>query len=285
MRILLALRSAATRFIAPHDPTKWLASQPAKALAADFAKNGHIKIDQLLDKEMVAPYRDLYARFIAGDIDASKHRHDLGNHVAQQQKKEENVCQIMWPSDYIPGILEGPLHQRTGALARAVLGEDCVFDFDMLIYKAPHTSTEVPWHQDQAYWLDMPDKRALSCWVALDDATVDNGCMWFVSGSHKQPLRAHRQVQPGVHVLMCTDPVEGGVPYPLAAGGCTFHHGGTLHRTGGNVTALPRRAYIVNYRPKAMVEWSRERGFDHGRQGLKSFADADAERAASERKA
>lgn len=44
--------------------------------------------------------------------------------------------------------------------------------------------------------------------------------------------------------------MQGGVPYPLAAGGCTFHHGGTLHRTGGNVTALPRRAYIVNYRPK-----------------------------------
>ena len=44
-----------------------------------------------------------------------------------------------------------------------------------MIYKAPHTDTEVPWHQDQGYWLDMPDKRALSCWVccpcARDNAT------------------------------------------------------------------------------------------------------------------
>ncbi len=69
------------------------------------------------------------------------------------------------------------------------------FDFDMLIHKAPHTNTAVPWHQDQAYWPNAPDKRAVSCWVrmcvprvctevmclqvALDNATVDNGCMWF----------------------------------------------------------------------------------------------------------
>jgi hypothetical protein len=35
-----------------------------------------------------------------------------------------------------------------------------------MIYKGPYTDTEVPWHQDQGYWLDMPDKRALSCWVS-----------------------------------------------------------------------------------------------------------------------
>lgn len=59
-------------------------------------------------------------------------------------------------------------------MARALLGDDMVFDFDMMIYKAPHTDTDVPWHQDQAYWLDMPDKRALSCWVSQGVPTGGN---------------------------------------------------------------------------------------------------------------
>ena len=71
---------------------------------------------------------------------------------------------------------------------------------------------------------------------------------------------------------------------PLAAGGATFHAGRTLHYTRGNSTANPRRAYITNFRPAAMVAWEREHGFDHGRAGLDnidydlvdSFEDAGA---------
>ena len=60
-----------------------------------------------------------------------------------------------------------------------------------------------PWHQDEAYWLDMPDKRAVSFWVALQDVNVDNGCMWFVPGSHKLPLREHWKAKEGHHVETC----------------------------------------------------------------------------------
>ena len=59
-----------------------------------------------------------------------------------------------------------------------------------------------------------------------------------------------------------------GVAVPLAAGGATFHAGRTLHYTRGNTTANPRRAYITNFRPRAMVEWERAHGFDHGRAGM-----------------
>ena len=62
-----------------------------------------------------------------------------------------------------------------------------------------------------------------------------------------------------------------GVACPVAAGGCTVHTGRTLHYTGGNTTRQPRRAYIVNCRPAAMVAWEREHGFDHGRAGLDSI--------------
>ena len=49
----------------------------------------------------------------------------------------------------------------------------------------------------------MPDKRAISFWVALQDVDVDNGCMWFVPGSHKLPIRKHYKVKAGHHVTTC----------------------------------------------------------------------------------
>ena len=61
-------------------------------------------------------------------------------------------------------------------------------------------------------------QRATSCWVALDDTTVDNGTMWFVPGSHKEPsLRPHRLAAPGSHVLVTDECSEAeGVPGGLS---------------------------------------------------------------------
>lgn len=53
-------------------------------------------------------------------------------------------------------------------------------------------------------------------------------------------------------------------PQPLPAGGCTGHHGRTLHYTRGNSSGDHRRAFIVNFRPAAMVEFERNNDYDHG---------------------
>ena len=134
----------------------------------------------------------------------------------------------------------------------------------MLIDKAPNTDTPTPWHQDQAYWMPgMPDRRSVSCWLALDRTTLENGCLWFVPGSHRQPVRRHRYSGETSHALE-TDASEGeGVACPLAPGSATFHDGGTLHYSRGNSTSTRRRALIANFRPAAMIAWERERGYDH----------------------
>ncbi|XP_078670874.1 phytanoyl-CoA dioxygenase domain-containing protein 1-like [Branchiostoma floridae x Branchiostoma belcheri] len=245
-------------------PEDWLLQQPREKWAERFSRDGYLVVHNLIGMEEVQVYRDVYRRMVQGEIDTSLHRHDLGNQDKRKQPNVENICQIMWPSSYVHNLDGGPIHARAKAIARLLLGEDMAFDFDMLIYKAPQTNTCTPWHQDEAYWPDMPDKRAVSCWVALDDATVDNGCMWFVPGSHGQPIRPHRAAKEGVHVLMtdhCSE--EEGKPMPIPAGSCTFHHGRTLHYTRGNSTDRERRAYIVNYRPISMVRWEREHDFDH----------------------
>jgi len=161
----------------------------------------------------------------------------------------------MWPSDLVKYGRDGPLHQRAYAISKFLLGQDTAFDFDMMIYKSPHTATETPWHQDEAYWPSgMTDKRAITVWCALDEATLDNGAMWYIGGSHMEPqLREHRNASEGSHILMTDDASEdepGAVCVPLRPGSAVLWHGRTCHYSRGNETDKIRRTFITNFRPE-----------------------------------
>ncbi|XP_048253747.1 phytanoyl-CoA dioxygenase, peroxisomal-like isoform X1 [Haliotis rufescens] len=204
---------------------------------------------------------------LEGEIDTTNHRHDLGNVAGQKQPHIENICQILWPSLYVRHLDEGPVHRRVEAIAQCLLGDDIMFDHDMILAKAPFTDTTTPWHQDESYWPIVPDKRALMCWTALDNAVKDNGCMWFAKGSHKGILRAHTPIKEGCHVLTCeTQENDEMVCVEIPAGACTFHHARTLHYTRGNTTNQMRRAIVTSYRPAAMLKEFEHAGHDHGKR-------------------
>jgi hypothetical protein len=112
-----------------------------------FEADGFLVVDDLLGPNEVEQYCVLYDRFIRGEIPCDRMRSDLGGHAGKLQRGTENITQIMWPSDFVEGLI---------------------------IDTAPMTNTPTPWRQDAAYWIDVPDRRAVSAWVALDEATVDN---------------------------------------------------------------------------------------------------------------
>ncbi len=230
-----------------------------------FQENGYVTVHDLVSAKEVEDYKKIYDDFLSGRIDTGSNRSDLGAGLGNSGARE-NITQIMWPSDFVPQLLHMPYHERALAICRRLIGEDADMDFDMLINKAPHSNTVTPWHQDEAYWLDVPDKRAASCWLALDPATVSNGCMWFVPGSNGKEVRPHRFAGKKGGALMCDALEEEGTPVELPPGSCTFHTGRTLHYSRGNSTDDQRRAFIINFRPEAMIEFERARGFDHGRR-------------------
>ncbi len=229
-----------------------------------FEVKGYLVVTGLLDEEELSNYRAIYEDFIHNRVDASRFRSDLGSHVEEKNKKSvERITQIMVPSRILPELLSQSLHEKTLSIARQLMGRDMALDFDMLIDKAPYSDTPTPWHQDCAYWIDMPDKRAVSCWVSLDEAKIDNGCMWYIPGSHHLPMRAHHPAGKGGGALTCDASEAEGVPVPLKPGDCVLHHGGTAHYSRGNSTSLRRRAFITNFRPQAMVDYERAQGMDH----------------------
>ena len=112
------------------------------------------------------------------------------------------------------------------------------------LYKPPRTGGEIPWHQDDFTLRASKENAVVTCWVAIDDATVDNGCMWVIPGAHTQ-LWEHDKTEMGSWM---TDPEEGrATPMELKAGQLTFHHGSAPHRTLANTTDHPRRALAIHY--------------------------------------
>jgi ectoine hydroxylase-related dioxygenase (phytanoyl-CoA dioxygenase family) len=123
---------------------------------------------------------------------------------------------------------------------------------DHAIFKPARFGAATPWHQDEAYWNPELDYTTLSVWMPLQEATVENGCMQFIPGSHKLEVLPHHCINhdPRIHGLEVD---EGQIDLshpaicPLPAGGATFHLNRTFHYTGPNRSDVPRRAYILGF--------------------------------------
>src|SRR5205085_8106879 len=121
---------------------------------------------------------------------------------------------------------------------------------DHAILKPALHGVETPWHQDEAYWDPAFEYESMSIWISLQEATEENGCMWFVPGSHRLDVLPHHSIDnnPRIHGLEVdgADVVKA-IACPLPAGGCTIHHNRTLHYTGPNRSSQPRRALILGF--------------------------------------
>lgn len=113
------------------------------------------------------------------------------------------------------------------------------------LYKPPLTGGTVHWHQDDYYFRVDKENAVVSCWLTLDDATVDNGCMWVLPGAHRQILE-HIPLEGGGLKMLEIDEAKA-VPIELKAGQCMFHHGSMPHRTLDNTTNSHRRALAIHF--------------------------------------
>ncbi|MEO8699332.1 MAG: phytanoyl-CoA dioxygenase family protein [Kofleriaceae bacterium] len=120
----------------------------------------------------------------------------------------------------------------------------------MYIFKQPHIGGEVIAHQDHTFlWTDPPSATGL--WFALEDATVENGCMWARPGSHLEPARRRfHRTGPATTAFEELDDRElspgGMIPLEATKGTCIVLHGLLPHRSGANRSARSRHAYSLH---------------------------------------
>lgn len=143
-------------------------------------------------------------------------------------------------------------------MARQLLGSDeVVLMEDGAVVKKPVVGGRLAWHQDYAYW-PLATPGAVTCWIALDDVSAENGGMQVAAGSHKLGEKLPVEFGDGSSFMHAErpglgevrPPEEAGlevVGYELKAGECGFHHALLWHASGPNTSQNPRRGFIPRY--------------------------------------
>lgn len=214
---------------------------------AIFHREGYLVIDAISTEEEVARLRAIYDRMFqeragreVGD------QFDLAG--TDEEGEEAALPQILHPAKYAPELGRTLYRANATAIAKQLFGQGTKLLGEHAIFKPPRTGAETPWHQDAAYRDGNLDHLDLSVWVPLQEATLENGCMQFIPGSHKLDVLPHHSIKydPRIHGLE-VDSVDTSkaVACPLPAGGATIHHFRTLHYAGPNRSNTPRRAYIM----------------------------------------
>lgn len=125
------------------------------------------------------------------------------------------------------------------------------FWHDQLFCKPAHHGGVVAWHQDYSYWTRTEPMEHLTCWIALDDSTRDNGCLYYVPGSHRWqllPMTGLAGNMDEIRTVLSPEQLEGFKPVAaeVKRGQCTFHHPLMVHGSYENRSDKPRRATLVN---------------------------------------
>jgi ectoine hydroxylase-related dioxygenase (phytanoyl-CoA dioxygenase family) len=113
------------------------------------------------------------------------------------------------------------------------------------VFKQPEGTKIFPWHQDDGYTPVTPSPY-LTLWLALNDATPENGCISVLPGAYKRGLLPHKQTDIGLVCHDAHDPDQG-VLVPVKAGSIAAFWSLTPHKSGANVSSGPRKAYVIQY--------------------------------------
>ena len=142
---------------------------------------------------------------------------------------------------------------RWGPVVLPLLGTgDARLYWEQAVAKPPQARTELPWHQDNGYTPLVPEEY-VTCWLALDDATEDNGCLWVIPGSHRHGTQRHVNGGSGPFRVGHDGPASDGVPVPVSKGSVLVFSSLLMHRSGPNVTDRPRRSWIIQFCSAAAI--------------------------------
>ena len=217
---------------------------------------GYVKGPRVFsDGQLVALHERIDA-ILAGEVDFPPHL--MGETVKKSGAKGQlPAVKIVNLFRHDPVFAAAIKNAAISALAHQLMTGPVRLWEDQMIYKPPFDERAVlAWHQDYTFWDQVGPPELGTCWIALDDATIDNGCMHVVPGSHRWALDYCREdvdtadpdwlfKQPGIPEG--ADPTP--VPCEVEAGYCHFHHCKTFHGSFGNKTASTRRSYIMHLMP------------------------------------
>jgi ectoine hydroxylase-related dioxygenase (phytanoyl-CoA dioxygenase family) len=231
---------------------------------ASYRENGFIVIEDFLDAAELEHWSSTTEAAVAQRLAATARKDhgplpqitdsltNQGDPKSYYARVFTQCLKLAESHDGMHALMHDP---RLGKLAATLAGVDGIRIWhDQALFKPPY-GNPTAWHNDNPFW-SFYSRDALSIWVALDDATLANGALFYLPGSHKEARFENAGIGEGLADLfevyphwLEIDPVA----CPVRAGSAIFHNGLTGHGAGANMTNKPRRAMTCAYMPDGSV--------------------------------
>jgi ectoine hydroxylase-related dioxygenase (phytanoyl-CoA dioxygenase family) len=219
---------------------------------AFFHENGFLANVPLLDDKQVALLNE--------ELDEIKNPAHPKNHLFYEFHSNESVNPnaVLFHSlghwRITPGFHDVLWNPSFVVAASQLLGNKAVrFWHDhQLFCKPAHHGGVVAWHQDYSYWTRTKPMQHLTCWVALDDVSTENGCVYYIPKSHRWGLLDKPELagdMEGINAFLTPaqrEEFKNKVPVEMKRGYATFHHPLMVHGSYENKSSRPRRAFVLN---------------------------------------
>lgn len=230
---------------------QWLSQEQV----ATFGQQGFVVVENVLTKaeitrsleecdrlqESVAEQTTSRGRFNMeapeGGFHGQRTRQDAYKGVLR--KVQDVVDESPWFADLSRDI-------RFKEMLGGLLGDNLLLTTSVLWYKPPEIGSPKPWHQDYAYFTDR-EAADITVWIALDEATQENGCVQCISGSHLRGLVPHHGAE--LQIDPASLDLTNRVYCELKPGSAVLFHCLTIHNTDSNTSKHSRRALTLRYAP------------------------------------
>ncbi len=219
-----------------------------------YRKNGYLAIDNLLDDRELSTWSEAVDQAVADIVAQDSASRDIRHNQAGAgyYQKVFVQCVNLWKSH--PAIKALVLDARLGQMAAQISGASGIRLFH------DHALIKSPWANPTNFHIDNPmdpyhSTQATMLWIALDDATLQNGCLYFLPGSHKTSRydTTGDLGQAGIGNLIADYPEWASIeprPVEVKAGAGIFISGMVAHAAGPNMTLNSRRAFAMLFMPE-----------------------------------
>lgn len=214
--------------------------RPGADEVAAYRRDGFVLIEGFLDEDELARWRAVTDAAVAG------RRNEDGDEYYRRVFLQ--LQRLADTNEEMAGLILDP---GLGEVAASLAGVDGLRVWhDQALIKPPY-GNPTSWHLDDPFW-SFSSRDAISIWIALDDATIANGCLWYLPGTHRTARFELTEIGANFGALFDDYPEWLGlepVATPCAAGGAVFHNGLVAHAAGANVTPRQRRAMTCAFMP------------------------------------
>jgi phytanoyl-CoA hydroxylase len=215
-----------------------------------FHQNGYLVVEDAFSRGEIELLLDEAVAICRGKLGKVQGLPGVSPEESDDDVIRRTLC-IHHPHKISETILGFMSHPAIVDVLTGVVGPNVKCMQSMLFIKSAGKPGQA-WHQDEDF-IPTRDRSLIGAWIALDDATVQNGCLWVIPGSHKYGIlwELEKQENPDFD---CSDEAVGfpytdedAVPVELRAGSIVFFNGYLLHRSLPNVLQSGYRRSLVNH--------------------------------------